>query len=60
MDKGVKRAMGELKWAIQKLAYSAEYLNKCMEEIEEALRVAERAAESLQMVTECSSRTPSL
>ena len=52
--------MGELKWAIKKLAYNAEQLNKCMKEIAEALRAAERGAESLQMVTECSSRTASL
>ena len=37
-DKGVKRAMGEPKWPIKKLAYNAEHLNKCMEEIAEAMR----------------------
>ena len=35
--------MGELKWAIEELAYGAEHLNKCMQEMAEALKVAEKS-----------------
>ena len=39
-DEDAKRAMGELELAIEELAYDLEHLNKCMEEIAEALRAA--------------------
>ena len=42
LDEDVKRAMRELKWAIEELAYDADHLNKCMEEVADAMRVIER------------------
>ena len=58
-DEDVKRAIRELRWAIEELAYDADHLNKCTEEVAEAMRAVERAveraAENLQMVTESSS-----
>ena len=33
-----KEIMSELKWAIEELAYDADHLNKCMEEVAEAMR----------------------
>ena len=39
----IKCAVGELKWAIEELAYDAEHLNKCMQEMAEALKVAEKS-----------------
>ena len=47
-DQEVKRAMDELKWAIEELAYDAEHLKKCMKEMAQALS----AADNLQRVAE--------
>lgn len=40
LQEDVKRARDELKWAIEELAYDAEHMKKCMEDMTQALKTA--------------------
>ena len=41
-DQDVKRAKDELKWAVEELAFDAAHLKKCMDDMAQALKAAEK------------------